>query len=246
MRLLESHGGTVSGPTQIAGAKEWFLLSTEDSHLIAKHQSGLDGFQDYDALRPGLLAPRIILRGALRVSDGILLTRASRPTVLAMECDSVSLTVAQIDGTSSALGNLEYMPEHHCFRPTSEQLANLELPAFITFTGRKMGEITGSLRIMADGTAPETPVTFMEFDESGYLEETGNGQLTPADLRGDTAEYSASNPHATAAAARRLHPVDHYLIKAPVRETRTFPRCPPWIGMTWTTPSTLLSSMCRA
>jgi hypothetical protein len=216
VRLLESHGQTFSGPTQIAGAKEWFLLSTEDSHLIAEHQSGLDGFQDYDALRPGLLPPRIILRGALRTSDGILLTRASRPTVLAIECDSVSLTMALIDGTSSALGNLEYMSEHHCFRPTPEQLANLKLPAFITFIGRKMGEVTASLRIMADETAPETPL-IMEFDESAYLEETGNGQLTSADSRGDTAEYSASNPHAAAAVAR-IHPVDHYLVKATVRE----------------------------
>jgi hypothetical protein len=205
--LLESHGGTFAGPIQITGAKEWFLLSTEDSHLIAEHQSGLEGFQDYDALRPGLMAPRIILCGALRISDGILLTPASRPTVLAIECDSVSLTMAHSDGTSSALGNLEFMLEHHYFRLAAEQLANLKLPAFITFIGRRTGEVTASLRIMADGTAPATPLA-MEFDQSAYLEETGDGQLTPADSQGNTAAYSAPNPHATAAAAR-IHPVDH-------------------------------------
>jgi hypothetical protein len=175
-KFYESQQISMARVEAISEAPGWYLTELEDCGAIAQRSSGLDGLDDYDALLAGITIPKIILRGAVRLPHGILLTNASRPEVLAIGCDKVYLTATYETDASVALGATETTPRVSCFRPSVDQLARLKLPAVVNFIGVKASEVV-TLRTFSDNCVPDVPLT-LEVDFSSYLEESPLGQLT--------------------------------------------------------------------
>ena len=196
----------------------WYLSEIEDCSLIARRSSALDGLDQYDALLAGIAVPKIVLRGAVRLPQGILLNSASRPEVIAIGCDSVRVVATYETDSSVSLGNVDPTPFASCFRPSVDQISRLQLPAIITFVGAR-GADDISLRTFADVSVPDVPLK-LEFDSNSYLEESPFGQLTSIrDNAGSGMEFQ-ENP-SNSLAAQLLTNVDTQIPSSSRREAET-------------------------
>jgi hypothetical protein len=203
---------------RVEGVPGWSVVGPVDCTPIAASASILERLSGYDAFSPGITSPRITLRGAVELPDGILLTTASRPRVLAIGCDRVSWGGSYEANHLTGLGSLERISEVDTFRPTLEQVRCLRLPAVITLNGENRGKLVATRQIVASATVPDTPIR-LRLEETAYLEESAFGQLTGLGGAIESTTEFRSNPQASAAEA--------YLPKHPNFVDTTLPSEPP-------------------
>jgi hypothetical protein len=226
-RFLGTSSTSAPHPYPIDHAPDWFLMDVSDCSTIARRRSTLDGFAAYDALRPGLISPRLILLGAIRIRDGILLSHASCPEVLAVGCDSVILSCDDPTDDPRSFGLLDSGPEPYCFRATVEQIDQLELPKLITLTGRHGSEPMTSYRVLADSCVPDVPLT-LELDIAAYLEESSFGQLSSIDASAESDKKWQANPNRAAALERLGRSTCRVEAASAFRSLAPYPVAPAW------------------
>jgi hypothetical protein len=185
----------------IEGVHGWTLVEVRDSRPLAERASSLAESSRFDALCPGVTSPRLTLRGGVRLPDGVLLSTASRPEVIAVGCDSVTMRVAYEAGSSTAMGALEPVADSAGFTPTLKQIRELRLPASIILSGMMGQESVASRQFIASSSVSGQMLSSSP-DEASYLEESAIGQLTAPNAPASVDSEWSVNPFADLLEAR--------------------------------------------
>jgi hypothetical protein len=172
-------GAAVSRSMQIPDSPGWTLLETDDCSAIARSTSVLDGLDQFDSLRPGVVRQQIVFIRPVRLSDGILVNRACRAEVLAIGCDEVAVTNADGSQDTDDRRTLDTADYSYMFRLGLEVAPQLPLPARLTFTGSNDGETLATRTIMVCASVLDSPLTD-DFDATACLIESPFGQLVGA------------------------------------------------------------------
>jgi hypothetical protein len=157
----------------------WTLVETHDCSPIARRTSPLDGFDAFDSLRPGVARQQLVFIRPIRLPDGILINRACRADILAIDCDRVTVSNAAELQDSTHSQELETSGEPYMFRLDAEPKPEIQLPARLVFTGWNGGRVIASRTIVACPTVIDLPLTD-DFDAASCLIESPFGQLVGA------------------------------------------------------------------
>jgi hypothetical protein len=172
-------GTAMSRSTRIPDAPGWTLLETDDCSPIARSTSVLDGLDQFDSLRPGVVRQQIVFIRPIRLPDGILVNRACRADLLAIGCDEVAVTNADGSQDTSNRHTLDISDNSYMFRLGLEVAPQLPLPARLTFTGSNDGEMLVSRTVMVSASVLDSLLTD-KFDATACLIESPYGQLVGA------------------------------------------------------------------
>jgi hypothetical protein len=179
---------------RVEGVKGWSIVGLTDCQRLADELGAFDELSQYDALCPGVTSPRLTIRRAVEVpGGGILLTTASRPEVIAIGCDQVTLGASYEAGSLVQMGPLEPMPFSGGFRPTLAQVRGLRLPALISLRAFRGDDLFASREVHVTGSVPDSPL-MLQVDRKAFLEESPSGQLTAPEAASDNDTEWLANP----------------------------------------------------
>jgi hypothetical protein len=183
---------------RVNSASGWYLVELADCASLRGDVCALSELRKYDALCRGVGTPRLTFRGAVHVSDGLLLNTASRPEVIVVGCDRVSLSVSYEAGSAVQLGDLARDPQSGVFRPTIDQVSRSVLPAALSLAAYRGEELIASRELIATNVVQLNGLT-SGIDVGDYLEESGLGQYAmPGAAASSTTEW-VENPNFDAA-----------------------------------------------
>jgi hypothetical protein len=168
--------GSDSRSMRLLESPDWTLVETHDCGPIARSRSPLDGFDAFDSLRPGVTRQQLIFIRPIRLPDGILINRACRADVLAIDCDRVSLSNADESQKCNYPRELEPSGEPYMFRLPAEPHSDVRPPARLVFTGWNGSNVFASGTVVALPSVIDLPLTD-DFDAASCLIESPLGQL---------------------------------------------------------------------
>lgn len=161
--------------TRLSESPRWTLLEISDCTPIARSTALLDGLDRFDSLCVGVARQQLVLIRPIRLPDGILINRACRADILAIDCDRVTVE----DAGSSELHiaqDLEPCDDVYMFRLPATLESELHLPARLVFTGWSSATAIIRRTIIASPSVIDSPLTD-DYDATSYLIESSLGQL---------------------------------------------------------------------